>query len=64
MLFEHVQLGVYFLQVKAWGKGLEQALISRQNSFNVDCNLAGNNVLYVGVYGHEIPCDEVRILDK
>merc|ERR1712176_1186435 len=29
-------------KVKAWGKGLEQALISRQNSFNVDCNLAGN----------------------
>merc|ERR1719225_581432 len=48
-------------EVKAWGKGLEQALISRQNSFNVDCNLAGNNVLYVGVYGPEIPCDEVVI---
>jgi len=27
----------------------------------VDCNLAGNNVLYVGVYGPEIPCDEVVI---
>jgi len=48
-------------EVKAWGKGLEQALISRQNSFAVDCNLAGNNVLYVGVYGPEIPCDEVVI---
>merc|ERR1719225_293301 len=48
-------------KVKAWGKGLEQALISRQNSFSVDCNLAGNNVLYVGVYGPEIPCDEVVI---
>jgi filamin len=48
-------------KVKALGKGLEQALISRQNSFTVDCNLAGNNVLYVGVYGPEIPCDEVVI---
>merc|ERR1712110_937915 len=48
-------------EVKALGKGLEQALISRQNSFTVDCNLAGNNVLYVGVYGPEIPCDEVVI---
>merc|ERR1712002_1141733 len=48
-------------EVKAWGKGLEQAFISRQNSFNVDCNLAVNNVLYVGVYGPEIPCDEVVI---
>ena len=57
-LFKRVQL----LQVKALGKGLEQALISRQNSFTVDCNLAGNNVLYVGVYGPEIPCDEVRCL--
>jgi len=48
-------------EVKALGKGLEEALISRQNSFTVDCNLAGNNVLYVGVYGPEIPCDEVVI---
>jgi len=48
-------------EVKALGKGLEQALLSRQNTFTVDCNLAGNNVLYVGVYGPEIPCDEVVI---
>ena len=57
-LFKRVQL----LQVKALGKGLEEAFISRQNSFTVDCKLAGNNVLYVGVYGPEIPCDEVRCL--
>jgi len=48
-------------KVKVRGKGLEQALISRQNSFQVDCNRAGNNVLYVGVYGPDIPCDEVVI---
>ena len=58
-LFKH--LCTVLLQVKAWGKGLEQALISRQNSFSVDCNLAGNNVLYVGVYGPDIPCDEAVI---
>ena len=51
----------FFLKVKVRGKGLEQALISRQNSFQVDCNRAGNNVLYVGVYGPDIPCDEVVI---
>lgn len=49
------------IKVQAWGKGLEKALVSRQNSFSVDCNRAGNNVLYVGVYGPEIPCDEVVI---
>jgi len=48
-------------KVKTWGKGLEQALVSRQNSFSVDCNRAGNNVLYVGVYGPDVPCDEVVI---
>ena len=48
-------------QVKAKGKGLDHALISRQNSFTVDCGRAGNNVLYVGVYGPDIPCDEVVI---
>jgi filamin len=48
-------------KVKAKGKGLDHALISRQNSFTVDCGRAGNNVLYVGVYGPDIPCDEVVI---
>lgn len=30
-------------------------------SFSVDCSRAGNNVLYVGVYGPEVPCEEVLI---
>jgi len=51
-------------KVQVWGKGLEHALLSRQNSFLVDCKGAGNNVLYVGVYGPEIPCDEVIIKHK
>ena len=54
-------ISISFLKVKARGKGLDQALISRQNSFQVDCSRAGNNVLYVGVYGPDIPCDEVVI---
>jgi len=35
--------------------------ICRQNTFTVDCGRAGNNILYVGVYGPETPCDEVVI---
>ena len=36
-------------------------MIGKQNSFTVDCNGAGNNVLFVGVYGPETPCDEVHV---
>lgn len=58
---KRLKKSIAFLQVKVRGKGLEQAFISRQNSFTVDCGRAGSNVLYVGVYGPEIPCDEVVI---
>ncbi len=43
------------------GRGLREARVNRTNSFMVDCSRAGNNILYVGVYGPEIPCDEVVI---
>ena len=43
------------------GSGIERASTKRRNSFYVDCGKAGNNILYVGVYGPEIPCDEVII---
>merc|ERR1711997_1430114 len=42
--------------VRCHGPGLE-----RQNSFSVDCSQAGNNVLFVGIYGPEKPCDEVFV---
>ena len=32
----------------------------KQNSFVVDCSRGGSNVLFVGVYGPDTPCDEVR----
>ena len=43
------------------GSGLNQARVNRHNSFSVDCSRAGNNILYVGVYGPETPCEEVVI---
>lgn len=48
-------------QVLCRGSGLESAYINRRNSFNVDCGRAGNNCLFVGVYGPEVPCEEVLI---
>ena len=48
-------------QVFCTGRGLKEARLNRTNSFTVDCSRAGNNILYVGVYGPEIPCDEVVI---
>jgi len=45
----------------ASGIGLQSPVIGRQNSFSVDCSQAGNNVLYVGVYGPDSPCEEVQI---
>jgi filamin len=43
------------------GSGLSRPLVGKQNSFTVDTNGAGNNVLFVGVYGPETPCDEVHV---
>ena len=50
--------------VKCSGSGIENAKANRHNSFSVDCSKAGNNILYVGVYGPEIPCEEVVIKHK
>lgn len=45
----------------AAGTGLQEPVLGRQNSFSVDCSKGGNNVLYVGVYGPDSPCEEVQI---
>ena len=37
------------------GPGIERPLLGKQNSFSVDCSQAGNNVLFVGIYGPEKP---------
>ena len=48
-------------RVSCQGKGLHEAVLHRKNSFLVDAGSAGNNILFVGVYGPETPCDEVLI---
>ena len=50
--------------VKCSGSGIENAKANRHNSFMVDCSKAGNNILYVGLYGPETPCEEVVIKHK
>ena len=47
-----------------WVEGIADSVaarVGRHNSFAVDCSRAGNNILYVGVYGPETPCEEVVI---
>jgi len=43
------------------GPGIDRPILGKQNSFSVDCSHAGNNVLFVGIYGPEKPCDEVYV---
>jgi len=45
----------------AVGSGLERPVLGRENSFKVDCSRGGNNVLFVGVYGPDTPCEEVHV---
>jgi len=45
----------------AYGGGLDHPVLGRQNSFVVDCSRGGNNVLFVGVYGPDTPCEEVHV---
>lgn len=51
-------------RVTCAGPGLTSAKVNRHNSFSVDCGRAGNNILFVGVYGPETPCEEVVIKHK
>jgi len=45
----------------ASGQGIDKPVLGRQNSFTVDCSRGGANVLFVGVYGPDTPCEEVQI---
>ncbi|XP_075219680.1 filamin A protein cher isoform X2 [Lycorma delicatula] len=48
-------------RVQSKGMGLKKAYLQKQNMFTVHCGDAGNNILYVGIYGPKGPCDEVYI---
>uniref|UniRef100_A0A5K3FEG0 Calponin-homology (CH) domain-containing protein n=1 Tax=Mesocestoides corti TaxID=53468 RepID=A0A5K3FEG0_MESCO len=43
------------------GSGLTHAYIGSANTFTVNAQNAGNDVLYVGVSGPRVPCEEVNI---
>ncbi|XP_077282672.1 filamin A protein cher isoform X3 [Temnothorax americanus] len=48
-------------KVTSKGMGLKKAYLGKQNQFTVNAGDAGNNILYVGVYGPKGPCDEVYV---
>ncbi|XP_076028123.1 filamin B a isoform X2 [Genypterus blacodes] len=48
-------------KVLSRGPGLSKAFIGQRSSFSVDCSKAGNNMLLVGVYGPQVPCEEVLV---
>uniref|UniRef100_A0A8D8TMC5 Filamin-A n=2 Tax=Cacopsylla melanoneura TaxID=428564 RepID=A0A8D8TMC5_9HEMI len=46
-------------KVTCKGMGLKRAYAQKQNMFTVHCTDAGNNILYIGIYGPKGPCDEI-----
>ncbi|XP_043250796.1 filamin-A isoform X1 [Colletes gigas] len=48
-------------KVTSKGMGLKKAYMGKQNQFIVNAADAGNNILYVGMYGPKGPCDEVVV---
>uniref|UniRef100_A0A3B5BCJ8 Filamin B n=1 Tax=Stegastes partitus TaxID=144197 RepID=A0A3B5BCJ8_9TELE len=48
-------------KVLSRGPGLSKAFVGQRSSFSVDCSKAGKNMLLVGVYGPQVPCEEVLV---
>uniref|UniRef100_A0A3Q2DPS8 Filamin-B-like n=1 Tax=Cyprinodon variegatus TaxID=28743 RepID=A0A3Q2DPS8_CYPVA len=48
-------------KVLSRGSGLSKAFVSQRSNFSVDCSKAGKNMLLVGVYGPQVPCEEVLV---
>lgn len=48
-------------RVESKGVGLKRAILNRQNTFNVNASNAGNNMLFVAVYGPRGPCEAIDI---
>ncbi|XP_054866408.1 filamin-B isoform X1 [Amphiprion ocellaris] len=48
-------------KVLSRGAGLSKAFVGQRSSFSVDCSKAGKNMLLVGVYGPQVPCEEVLV---
>lgn len=43
------------------GLGLNQIILNEKNEFTIDGSEAGNNILFVGIFGPKGQCDEVVI---
>ncbi|KAM4583192.1 filamin B a isoform 1-T1 [Fundulus diaphanus] len=48
-------------KVLSRGSGLSKAFVGQKSNFSVDCSKAGKNMLLVGVYGPQVPCEEVLV---
>ncbi|XP_058812007.1 filamin-A isoform X6 [Topomyia yanbarensis] len=48
-------------KIQSKGMGLKKAYLGKQNQFTLNAGDAGNNILFVGIYGPKGPCDEVFI---
>ncbi|XP_055692687.1 filamin-A isoform X4 [Lutzomyia longipalpis] len=48
-------------KVQSKGMGLKKAYLGKQNQFTINATDAGNNILFVGIYGPKGPCEEVYI---
>ncbi|KRK03447.1 filamin-A isoform X8 [Drosophila teissieri] len=48
-------------KVVSKGMGLKKAYIGKQNQFSISATDAGNNILYVGMYGPKGPCEEFHV---
>ncbi|XP_013793221.1 filamin-A-like [Limulus polyphemus] len=48
-------------KVTCKGMGVQKAFLHKQNTFTVNCGDAGNNLLYVSIYGPKGPSDEVFV---
>ncbi|XP_025198819.1 filamin-A isoform X1 [Melanaphis sacchari] len=47
--------------VTSKGMGLKKAYVGKQNLFSISATDAGNNILFVGIYGPKGPCEEIFI---
>uniref|UniRef100_A0A2L2Y5X3 Putative filamin n=1 Tax=Parasteatoda tepidariorum TaxID=114398 RepID=A0A2L2Y5X3_PARTP len=43
------------------GPGLKKAITHKMNSFQINCQDAGQNILFVALYGPKGPCDELHV---
>ncbi|XP_041983956.1 filamin-A isoform X2 [Aricia agestis] len=51
-------------KVTSKGMGLKKAYLNKHNQFTIHAGDAGNNIMYVGIYGPKGPCDEVQLKHK